>query len=351
MTICVSVTHVQTNKRFRFQKNKDTIAVFVDLENAYDKVWRQGLFIKMRDAGIHSWFTSANMYSAQANVNTSLRNLWTYCNRWKLKTNMTVYTIFSRRYKVEENVKIRYGGEEIQKDDAPQYLGLQLDPKLSTRKHIENTAAKARRQLNIVKKLESTKWGANKQTLRQLYMGYVRPTLEYSSAALSTATHTNLATLDKVQNQALRFISGAMKTTPTSACEIECNIEPLDIRRDTAIVTTYERYQRLEHHPHKALIQTWRKKTRIKQESYITIATILLPEYNLPCSRETIATVAPQPLYRTAYQPTLCPHLIVKSANKAYPAHILKRLAAETIDTYRNAVTHIYTDGSALNAV
>ena len=40
-----------------FQMNKVTIAVFVDLENAYDKVWRQGLFIKMRDAGIHS-----NMY-------------------------------------------------------------------------------------------------------------------------------------------------------------------------------------------------------------------------------------------------------------------------------------------------
>ena len=142
-----------------------------------------------------------------------------------------------------------------------------------------------------------------------------------------------------------------MKTTPTSACEIECNIEPLDIRRDAAIVTTYERYQRLEHHPNKALIQTWRKKTRIKQQSYLTRATTLLPEYNLPCSRETIATVAPQPLYRTAYQPTLCPHLIVKSASKAYPAHILKSLAAETIDTYPNTMTHVYIAGSALNAV
>ena len=37
-----------------FQMNKDTIAVFVDLEKAYDKVWRQGILIKMRDAGIHS---------------------------------------------------------------------------------------------------------------------------------------------------------------------------------------------------------------------------------------------------------------------------------------------------------
>ena len=29
------------------------------------------------------WSTSANMYSAHANVNISLRNLWTYCNPWK----------------------------------------------------------------------------------------------------------------------------------------------------------------------------------------------------------------------------------------------------------------------------
>ena len=145
------------------------------------------------------------------------------------------------------------------------------------RKHIENTAAKARRRLNIVKKLARTMWGANKETLRQLYMGYVRPTLEHSSDALSTATHTDLATLDNVQNEALRFVSGAMRTAPTSACEIECNNEPLDTSRDAAIVTTYECYQRLEHHPNKALIRTWRKNTRIKQQLYLTRATTLLP--------------------------------------------------------------------------
>ena len=37
-----------------FQINKDTIAVFVDLEKTYDKFSRQGLFMKMRDAGMHS---------------------------------------------------------------------------------------------------------------------------------------------------------------------------------------------------------------------------------------------------------------------------------------------------------
>ena len=37
--------------------NKDTIAIIGDRETSYDKVWRQGVFTKMRDAGIHS-----NMY-------------------------------------------------------------------------------------------------------------------------------------------------------------------------------------------------------------------------------------------------------------------------------------------------
>ena len=60
------------------------------------------------------------MYSAQANVNTSLRNLWTLLPPVEAQAeyNKTVYTIFSRRYKVEKIVRIRYGGEEIQKEDA-----------------------------------------------------------------------------------------------------------------------------------------------------------------------------------------------------------------------------------------
>ena len=85
------------------------------------------------------WSSSAVMYSAQANVNTSLRNLWTYCYPWKLKLdkNKTVYTIFSSRYKVENSVKIMYG----QKDDVPQYVGMQLDSKLSMKTLVQKQDA------------------------------------------------------------------------------------------------------------------------------------------------------------------------------------------------------------------
>ena len=40
-----------------FQKKQHTTAVFVDLKQAYDRVWRRGLFLKMKNAGIQG-----NMY-------------------------------------------------------------------------------------------------------------------------------------------------------------------------------------------------------------------------------------------------------------------------------------------------
>ena len=40
-----------------FQKKQHTTAVFVDLKQAYDRVWRRGLLLKMKNAGIQG-----NMY-------------------------------------------------------------------------------------------------------------------------------------------------------------------------------------------------------------------------------------------------------------------------------------------------
>ena len=36
-----------------FQEGKHTAAIFVDLQQAYDRVWRKGLLTKMIDLGIH----------------------------------------------------------------------------------------------------------------------------------------------------------------------------------------------------------------------------------------------------------------------------------------------------------
>ena len=45
-----------------FQKEEHTAAVFIDLQQAYDRVWRKGLFLKMQNLGIkgnlYNWIKS-----------------------------------------------------------------------------------------------------------------------------------------------------------------------------------------------------------------------------------------------------------------------------------------------------
>ena len=45
-----------------------------------------------------------------------------------------------------------------------------------------------------------------------VYEGSMRPVLEYSSTAWSTTAKTNQQSLDKIQNQALRIITGAIRS-------------------------------------------------------------------------------------------------------------------------------------------
>ena len=98
--------------------------------------------------------------------------------------------------------------------------------------HITSAEDKARRKMNIMRKLAGTEWGANEKVLKSVYQGNVRPYLEYGSSSWKTAAKTHHQTLDKVQNQALRIITDAMKSTPIQSIGDITNIPPLRKRRE-----------------------------------------------------------------------------------------------------------------------
>ena len=113
-------------------------------------------------------------------LNADLKSLETYCHKWKLKLNQnkTVYTIFSNSSKVaSKTLSLKYEGMQLTKDDNPVYLGVTLDQRMTLEKHMLNVKEKSSRRLNIVKRLASTTLGADKDTLRQLYLGYVRSSI------------------------------------------------------------------------------------------------------------------------------------------------------------------------------
>ncbi|GFR90459.1 hypothetical protein ElyMa_002568800 [Elysia marginata] len=79
----------------------------------------------------------------------------------------------------------------------------------------------------------------------------------FSDGIQSISSKANKDLLDIVQSQAVHFISGGMHSTPTGACEIHTNIEPLRLRKDAAVMNMAERYKRSgKSHPNRQLIDT-----------------------------------------------------------------------------------------------
>ena len=79
-------------------------------------------------------------------------------------------------------------GTPLTKQVNPIYLGVQLDRQLNMIPYMESLKDKARRRLQLIKRLATTTWGANKETLRNLYLGYVRSALEQALPLQSIAS-------------------------------------------------------------------------------------------------------------------------------------------------------------------
>ena len=96
----------------------------------------------------------------------------------------------------------------------PKVLGLTLDPKLTYSTHIHNISVQAHKPLQIIKALNVTGWGKQKETLMATYKAVMRPALEYASSVWSPiASSTNINKLQVMQNAALRTATGCTQDT------------------------------------------------------------------------------------------------------------------------------------------
>ena len=111
-----------------------------------------------------------------------------------------------------------------------------LDNTMTWKPQIQRAAAKAKHRLALMKKLSGTTWGADEGVLKKLYVGYNRPVMEYGMTASATSSKSNFNKLTQVQNQALRIITGCIKSTPIKAMETLTGLQSLDDKRDTKVI-------------------------------------------------------------------------------------------------------------------
>ncbi|XP_055877141.1 uncharacterized protein LOC129924681 [Biomphalaria glabrata] len=270
---------------------------------------------------------------------------------WSLEVNhsKSVYSWFTLgRDILKEPVELRMDGKILEWDKKPKYLGVILDQKLTMCDHIQQVRETASEKLNIVKKLAGTKWGARADVLRGLYMGAVRSHLDYSLPVQVWASQTTLASLDAVQNQAIRLICGTFRTTPIAAGEIMANIPPLKLRRERAVILAHERYMRLEDGcPLRSLVDNWEGRRRLhNRPCFMHVARGLVREANLPVERAALSPSGSIFPMEAIGMPTIRKSLLDPVVTRQSHHTRLLQAARETIASYPAGVTTIYTDGS-----
>ncbi|XP_014288910.1 uncharacterized protein [Halyomorpha halys] len=163
-----------------------------------------------------------------------------------------------------------------------------------------------------------------------------------------TATDSVLGRLDTVQNKALRIITGAAKSTPILAMQLQAEIESLKDRRQMNGAILYERVLRNGDYWASTLGNTRRLKTQLTFiEATKSIITSLGLNFEI---REPLPDLTKQRVWTCPYAIVL--DLIIPINKSMTLVEELRTVALATIaERYPEPEwIHIYTDGSATEA-
>ncbi|KAF4528037.1 hypothetical protein B566_EDAN016427, partial [Ephemera danica] len=135
--------------------------------------------------------------------------------------------IFSRTKDLNEQTSISFNNNIINRVTTHKLLGLTIHQKLSCKPHFNNILQVWTNAFNILKVICHRWWGAQPLT------ALIRSRLEYAGHLTASACTTQWKRLETMQNQCLRLIIGAFRSTPIPALLLEAGVPPLKTRCQT----------------------------------------------------------------------------------------------------------------------
>uniref|UniRef100_A0A8D9AVJ4 RNase H type-1 domain-containing protein n=1 Tax=Cacopsylla melanoneura TaxID=428564 RepID=A0A8D9AVJ4_9HEMI len=201
--------------------------------------------------------------------------------------------------------------------------------------------------MKLLKRLAGSKWGSSRKTLNTTYNMYVKPTLTYCSEIMIVANESNKQSMEKVQNEDLRIVSGAVKTNPINSMYALTQNKPIMSTIEQQALIQYEKMIRLPNN------SVWNNFTEHPNEmktqpSFIKQVRKLKKEYKIPDQREILKHPS-NPMDYTEIPHSLS--LNQKFRKEDVAPSVAKVIAQDTIHEYYPPENwlHIYTDGSLQN--
>jgi ribonuclease HI len=164
---------------------------------------------------------------------------WAASNAVLFDDSKTEMLHFDRKrkndYEPQESVTLPNGtvvppGTKGVAPDVVRWIGIWFDRKLTFRHHVTVKAASGKRAMGMLQRMANTEAGLSPAAVRQLYVSCILPVMTYGAEIWYHKQRTLYQKLETVQNDALRKILGAFRTTPIGAMQNDAALPPMDVR-------------------------------------------------------------------------------------------------------------------------
>ena len=126
-------------------------------------------------------------------------------------------------FQIKPVSNIYINNEVIERADSTQFLGVNLDSKMSWTNHINNVRSKLAKSIGLIYKARKVFYPKTSITL---YYSFLYPHLSYCVQIWGSACHSHILSLIKLQKRAVRIIKSAPYRAHTEPLFQELNILP-----------------------------------------------------------------------------------------------------------------------------
>ena len=157
------------------------------------------------DSTLYFEFPRGENCSPLVNLELNSLNSWLLTNKLFLNINKTKYMIINNK-KNPDNLTLKIGDSQIERTDVHNFLGVQLDEKLTFSAHCNKLSSKISRNIGVIRKLS---YVVPKSILRNLHFAFVNSHIVYSIISYGSATNTATNRLSKLVDKSIKINSGS----------------------------------------------------------------------------------------------------------------------------------------------
>ena len=156
------------------------------------------------------FYSAANIKDIEGIINHDLRMLVSWAAQWLINFNplKTEAMLFTLRL-IESLPNLIFDGTPIKFVTEHKHLGLTFSNNGQWHNHIGNILKGVSKVIGIMRKLKYT---FSRVALNQIYFSYLLPIIEYSCVVRDGCTERDIESLQKLQNEAARIVTGLTRS-------------------------------------------------------------------------------------------------------------------------------------------